>query len=44
MNNFIVIVAAILCAAAIGVSIWSMITVRKRYYNDYLCRKGKNRD
>ena len=39
MTAVIITIGSILAIAGVGVSIWSIISTRKRYYEDYKRRK-----
>ena len=41
MTEIIVITGSILAIVGIGVSIWSFIDTRKRYYEEYMRRKRR---
>ncbi len=44
MTEIIVITGSILAIVGIGVSIWSFIDTRKRYYEEYMRRKRRADD
>ena len=44
MTAVIITIGSILAIAGIGVSIWSIIDTRKRYYDDYKRRKRRAED
>ena len=44
MTAVIITIGSILAIAGVGVSIWSIINTRKRYYNDYMRRKRSEED
>ena len=44
MTAVIITIGSILAIAGVGVSIWSMIDTRKRYYEDYKGRKRRAED
>ena len=44
MTAVIITIGSILAIAGIGVSIWSIIDTRKRYYEDYMRRKRRGKD
>ena len=44
MTEVIVITGTILAIIGIGVSIWSFIDTRKRYYDEYMRRKRRADD
>ena len=44
MTEIIVIIGSILAIVGIGVSIWSFIDTRKRYYEEYMRRKRRADD
>ena len=44
MTVVIITIGSILAIAGVGVSIWSIINTRKRYYEDYRRRKRRAED
>lgn len=44
VTTVIVIIGLILAIVGIGVAIWSIISTRKRYYEDYIRRKRRAGD
>jgi len=41
MTSIIIIATALLCIAGLALFIWSLIDTRKKFYSEYLVRKGK---
>ena len=39
MTAVIMTIGSILAIAGVGISIWSIISIRKRYYEDYVRKK-----
>ena len=39
LTTLIVITGSILAIVGVGVAIWSIVTTRKKYYEDYIRRK-----
>ena len=44
LTTLIVITGLILAIAGVGVAIWSIVTTRKKYYEDYMSRKRRAQD
>ena len=44
MTTLIVITGSILAIVGVGVAIWSIVTMRKKYYKDYMSRKHRAED
>ena len=44
MTEALIITGSILAIVGISVSIWSIIDTRKRYYKEYMRRKGRAKD
>lgn len=44
MNQVIIISTIIIGALGLGVSVWSLIATRKKYFDEYLARKGERND
>lgn len=44
MTEVIIIAGSILAVIGIGVAVWSIISTRKRYYEDYMRRKRRADD
>lgn len=44
MTAVIITIGSILAIAGVGVSIWSIISTRKRHYEDYRRRKRRAED
>lgn len=44
MTAVIITIGSILAMAGIGISIWSIVSTRKKYYNEYMKRKGRAED
>jgi hypothetical protein len=44
MTTIIIIAGSILAIAGVGVAIWSIVTTRKKYYEEYMRRKRRAED
>ena len=44
LTTLIVITGSILAIVGVGVAIWSIVTTRKKYYEDYIRRKRRAED
>ena len=44
LTTLIVITGSILAIVGVGVAIWSIVTTRKKYYEDYIRRKRRAQD
>ena len=44
MTAVIITIGSILAIAGVSVAIWSIISTRKRYYEDYMRRKRRAED
>ncbi len=44
MTTVIIIIGSVAAIVGVGVATWSIISTRKKYYNEYMKRKGRAED
>jgi hypothetical protein len=43
MTNWIVALVTIVSLVSVGVAVWTLVDTRRRYYNEYVKRRGMPR-